>query len=63
MDVVAFLGVPYADKPDRFAHSIMKESLDGALFKAHEFGNQVGFELSSKGIFGINCENNQVHWR
>ena len=45
LDVVSFLGVPYAETPKRFEHSIMKESLDGTLFKAHEFGNQGSFKI------------------
>ena len=43
LDVVSFLGVPYAETPKRFEHSVMKESLEGTLFKAHEFGNQESF--------------------
>ena len=48
LDVVSFLGIPYADQPKRFEHSVMKESLEGTLFKAQEFGNQVGFEINAK---------------
>ena len=57
LNVVSFLGVPYAETPKRFEHSVMKESLDGTLFKAHEFGNQESFKFSTNSKnFVLYCE-------